>query len=84
MASTEVFMSGKRYTDEFKIEAVRQVNERGHRVADPAVRSGRRTGAPCRGERQGTLDTYGTTLAQMYPPSKPSGKMSSLAVAVDW
>ncbi len=25
MATEEVFMSGKRYTDEFKIEAVRQV-----------------------------------------------------------
>ncbi|MCR5894332.1 transposase, partial [Burkholderia sp. HAN2018] len=27
-------MSGKRYTDEFKIEAVKQVTERGHSVAD--------------------------------------------------
>ncbi|MCA3200384.1 MAG: transposase, partial [Burkholderia sp.] len=26
-------MSGKRYTDEFKIEAVKQVTERGHSVA---------------------------------------------------
>ncbi|WP_287756982.1 transposase, partial [Burkholderia sp.] len=25
-------MSGKRYTDEFKIEAVKQVTERGHSV----------------------------------------------------
>jgi len=31
MASTEVAMSGKRYTDEFKIEAVRQITERGMR-----------------------------------------------------
>lgn len=29
-------MSGKRYTDEFKIGAVRQVTERGHRVRDVA------------------------------------------------
>ena len=40
MALTEVCMSGKRYTDEFKIEAVRQVSERGHRVADVAGRLG--------------------------------------------
>ncbi|WP_423364801.1 transposase [Burkholderia sp. LMG 21824] len=33
-------MSGKRYTDEFKIEAVKQVSERGHSVADVAQRLG--------------------------------------------
>ena len=33
MATEEVSMSGKRYTDEFKIEAVKQVTERGHSVA---------------------------------------------------
>jgi transposase len=33
-------MSGKRYTDEFKIEAVRQVSERGHSVPDVAGRLG--------------------------------------------
>ena len=33
-------MSGKRYTDEFKIEAVRQVTERGHKVAEVASRLG--------------------------------------------
>ncbi len=33
-------MSGKRYTDEFKIEAVRQVTERGHRVVEVAERLG--------------------------------------------
>ena len=40
MAMTEMFMSGKRYTDEFKIEAVRQVTERDHSVADVAGRLG--------------------------------------------
>lgn len=35
-------MSGKRYTDEFKIEAVKQVTERGHSVADVAQRLGSR------------------------------------------
>ena len=33
-------MSGKRYTDEFKIEAVKQVTERGHRVQEVASRLG--------------------------------------------
>ena len=33
-------MSNKRYPEEFKIEAVRQITERGHKVADVAVRLG--------------------------------------------
>lgn len=33
-------MSGKRYTDEFKIEAVRQVTDRGYSVAEVADRLG--------------------------------------------
>lgn len=33
-------MSGKRYTDEFKIEAVKQVTERGHSVTEVAQRLG--------------------------------------------
>ncbi len=33
-------MSAKRYTEEFKIEAVKQVTERGHRLADVAGRLG--------------------------------------------
>jgi transposase len=40
MARQEVFMSGKRYTDEFKIEAVRQVTDRGYCVAEVAERLG--------------------------------------------
>jgi transposase len=40
MTMAEVFMSGKRYTEEFKIEAVKQVTERGHAVADVAARLG--------------------------------------------
>lgn len=31
-------MSNKRYTNEFKIEAVKQVTDRGHTVADVAAR----------------------------------------------
>jgi transposase len=37
---TPAGQSGKRYTDEFKIEAVRQVTDRGHKVADVAERIG--------------------------------------------
>lgn len=33
-------MSGKRYTEEFKVEAVRQITDRGHPVADVAARLG--------------------------------------------
>ena len=33
-------MSNKRYAEEFKIEAVKQVTERGHAVADVAARIG--------------------------------------------
>ncbi len=33
-------MSGKRYTDELKIEAAKQVTERGHSVAEVADRLG--------------------------------------------
>ena len=33
-------MSGKRYTEEFKIEAVKQVTDRGYPVADVAERLG--------------------------------------------
>ena len=33
-------MSGKRYTEEFKIEAVKQVTERGYSVAEVADRLG--------------------------------------------
>lgn len=33
-------MSRVRYTEEFKIEAVKQVVNRGHRVADVAIRLG--------------------------------------------
>ena len=40
MATEEVCMSGKRYTDEFKIEAVKQVTERGHSVKEVAERLG--------------------------------------------
>jgi transposase len=36
----EVFMSSKRYTEEFKVEAVKQITDRGHSVADVAGRLG--------------------------------------------
>lgn len=36
-------MSSKRYTEEFKIEAVKQVTQRGYSVADVVNRSGTRS-----------------------------------------
>lgn len=33
-------MSGKRYAEEFKIEAVKQVTERGYKISDVATRLG--------------------------------------------
>ncbi|ENW97173.1 hypothetical protein F904_00006 [Acinetobacter dispersus] len=36
-------MSGERYTDEFKIEAVRQVTEKGYSIAEVADRLGTTT-----------------------------------------
>lgn len=43
MTQTEVCMSNKRYPDEFKIEAVKQVTERGYSVAEVADRLGTTT-----------------------------------------
>jgi transposase len=43
MAPGEVIMSRKRYPEEFKIEAVKQVVDRGHSVADVAGRLGMTT-----------------------------------------
>ena len=43
MAKTEVFMSHKRYPEEFKIEAVKQVTVAGYSVADVAQRLGTTT-----------------------------------------
>lgn len=40
MATPEVSVSGKRYTNEFKVAEVKQVTERGHRVAEVADRLG--------------------------------------------
>lgn len=41
MATAEVFMSSKRYTDEFRAEVVKQVLERGFTVVDVAARIAR-------------------------------------------
>ena len=43
MAAGKVIMSNKRYTEEFKIEAVRQVIDRGYSVAEVADRLGTTT-----------------------------------------
>lgn len=43
----EVFISGKRYPEEFKIEAVKQVVECGHSVSSVATRFGITTHSLC-------------------------------------
>jgi len=43
MAQREVFMSNQRYPEEFKIEAVKQVTDQGHSVAEVARRLGTTT-----------------------------------------
>ena len=43
MATGQAIMSRKRYPDEFKMEAVKQVIDRGHSVADVAGRLGMTT-----------------------------------------
>ena len=43
MAKREVCMSAKRYPEEFKIEAVKQVTDRGHSVVEVANRLGMTT-----------------------------------------
>lgn len=48
MAIEGVSVSGKRYTDEFKIEAVRQVTEHGRRVVKVAMQDLRMNCAPQR------------------------------------
>jgi len=40
MATTEVFMSNRQYTDEFKAEAAKQVIEHGRSARDVATRLG--------------------------------------------
>jgi transposase len=52
MAIEDVYMSSKRYTDEFKIEAVKQVLERGHSVRDVAQRLGITTNSLCEWKRK--------------------------------
>jgi transposase len=43
MAVREVIIGSKRYTEKFKVEAVRQVVEHGHSVAEVASRLGMTT-----------------------------------------
>ena len=40
MSISEVGMSNNRYSEEFRVEAIRQVVERGHSVAEVASRLG--------------------------------------------
>jgi len=50
-------MSGKRYTEEFKIEAVKQVTDRGYKTSDVAKRLGVTTKACTTGSRNTVILT---------------------------
>lgn len=61
---------GKRYTDEFKIEAVKQVTERGYSVQEVAERLGISTKS---------LYDWRSQLAKGKPPSKSSDEQLRIA-----
>ncbi len=72
-------MSQKRFPEEFKIEAVRQIVERGHPVAEVSARLGVRTPSLYKrmkakvSSRSGSIHTEATTL-------HPSGIMKTLSL----
>lgn len=54
-------MSSKRYPEEFKIEAVKQVTEKGHSVADVAARLGTTSHRVCMRGLNATVPTLHNT-----------------------
>ena len=71
-------MSTKRYTQEFKVEAVGQVVEKGYRVADVAARLGDHMDAPLR--EHGLNSTLWTSLVVIYASEQHRLKPSDLSV----
>jgi transposase len=57
-------MSGKRYTEEFKAEAVKQVTERGHPVAEVASRLGVTTHSLYEGLRKYSVSSQERQISQ--------------------
>jgi putative transposase len=72
-------MSGKRYTDEFKIEAVKQVTDRGYSVAEVADRL-RDLGESCGKHRVYRLMRLAGLRAQVGYKSRRSYSSGKLAV----
>lgn len=66
-------MSGKRYPKEFKIEAVKQVTEKGHSVADVAVRLGTTTHSLYAWIKQ--YDPQQSQVKESYDPSAELTKL---------
>lgn len=66
-------MKGKRYTEEFKIEAVKQVTERGYSVADVAERLGTTTHS-----LYAWLKKYGEPLPQQAAKSDLQDEVAKL------
>jgi len=65
--------SGKRYTEEFKIEAVKQVTERGYSVAEVAERLGTTTHS-----LYAWLKRYGEQSPQQVKKSDSEAEISQL------
>jgi transposase len=57
-------MSGKRYTEEFKAEAVKQVTQRGHPVAEVASRLGVTTHSLYEGLRKYSVSSQERQISQ--------------------
>lgn len=66
-------MSSKRYPEEFKIEAVKQVTEKGHSVADVAGRLGTTTHS-----LYAWIKCYGPNSSQYQAQSKESAEIRRL------
>lgn len=66
-------MSGKRYSEEFKIEAVKQVSDKGHSVVDVAGRLGVTTHSLYAWVKQ-----YASPTGKETPPQDQSSELARL------
>ena len=83
MATTEVFMSNRQYTDEFKAEAVKQVTERGFAAAEVAKRLGVSSHSLYQWLRKSRSEALaGTPEGSMLPTPKDSAEVRRLKAEV--
>jgi transposase len=76
-------MASKRYTDEFKAEAVKQVTERGFAVAEVAARLGSHPTAFCQWLRKAKREALaGTPEGSMLQTPKDSAEVRQLKAEV--